>query len=121
MLLSNDLMFAAIEASSRIPRSIQAFRRNERWFEDTLPHLPEHFFKQSFRVKPVTFRYLVRWTCVGPTWSAKLPTCVPPFRWRRELVLRFTSCARAQKTAPSPTCSAWDGPPSTRTTGSSVG
>ncbi|CAN8028555.1 unnamed protein product [Ixodes persulcatus] len=58
-LLSNDLMFAAIEASSRIPRSIQAFRRNERWFEDTLPHLPEHFFKQSFRVKPVTFRYLV--------------------------------------------------------------
>ncbi|KAG0422907.1 hypothetical protein HPB47_001304, partial [Ixodes persulcatus] len=33
--------------------------RNERWFEDTLPRLPEHFFKQSFRVKPVTFRYLV--------------------------------------------------------------
>ncbi|KAM7287999.1 uncharacterized protein ISCGN_031688, partial [Ixodes scapularis] len=58
-LLSNDLMFAAVEASSIIPRSIQAFRRNERWFEDTLPHLPEHFFKQSFRVKPVTFRYLV--------------------------------------------------------------
>ncbi|KAM7303967.1 hypothetical protein ISCGN_013869 [Ixodes scapularis] len=53
-------MFAAVEASTVIPRSIhQAFRRNERMFEDTLPHLREHFFKQSFPVQPVTFTYLV--------------------------------------------------------------
>ncbi|KAG0415861.1 hypothetical protein HPB47_006971 [Ixodes persulcatus] len=58
-LLTNDLMFADVESSSVIPRSIQAFRRNERSFEETLPHLPKHFFKQSFRVKPATFRYLV--------------------------------------------------------------
>ncbi|KAG0411366.1 hypothetical protein HPB47_011510 [Ixodes persulcatus] len=58
-LLTNDLMFAAFEDSVVIPRSIQAFRRNERWFEDTPPHFPEHFFKQSFPVKAVTFRYLV--------------------------------------------------------------
>ncbi|KAG0418281.1 hypothetical protein HPB47_004985 [Ixodes persulcatus] len=32
---------------------------HERWFEDTLPNMPEHFFKQAFRVRPATFRYLV--------------------------------------------------------------
>ncbi|XP_042148098.1 uncharacterized protein LOC121836876, partial [Ixodes scapularis] len=35
------------------------FQRNERWFEDTLPHLGEFHFKQAFRVSPATFRFLV--------------------------------------------------------------
>ncbi|KAH8038449.1 hypothetical protein HPB51_001564 [Rhipicephalus microplus] len=40
-------------------RSIWAFRRNERWFEGTVPHLGEQNFKQSFRVYPSTFRFIV--------------------------------------------------------------
>ncbi|XP_077531229.1 uncharacterized protein LOC144143334 [Haemaphysalis longicornis] len=35
------------------------FQRNERWFEETLPHLGDQHFKEAFRVIPVTFRYLV--------------------------------------------------------------
>ncbi|XP_064471832.1 uncharacterized protein LOC135386041 [Ornithodoros turicata] len=42
-----------------VQRERWAFQRNERWFEDTLPHLGEFHFKQALRVCPVTFRYLV--------------------------------------------------------------
>ncbi|CAN7936967.1 unnamed protein product [Ixodes hexagonus] len=61
LLLANNSMLVAatVAACATVPRSVQAFVRNERWFEDTLPHLPAHVFKQSFRVMPATFRYLV--------------------------------------------------------------
>lgn len=36
-----------------------AFQRNEKWFEDTLPHLGKAHFRQLFRTTPATFRYLV--------------------------------------------------------------
>lgn len=36
-----------------------AFIRHEKWFEETVPHLGGHNFKQSFRVNPSTFRFLV--------------------------------------------------------------
>ncbi|CAN8026648.1 unnamed protein product [Ixodes persulcatus] len=61
-LLANSILLAAAAAASTtdaVPRSVQAFVRNERWFEDTLPNLPAYVFKQSFRVMPSTFRYLV--------------------------------------------------------------
>ncbi|XP_049271307.1 uncharacterized protein LOC119391642 [Rhipicephalus sanguineus] len=46
-------------AASSIHRERWSFQRNERWFEDTLPHLGEQHFRQAFRVSPTTFRYLV--------------------------------------------------------------
>ncbi|KAH6919931.1 hypothetical protein HPB50_029081 [Hyalomma asiaticum] len=42
-----------------IHRERWPFQRRERWFEETLPNLGEHHFKQAFRVTPSTFRYLV--------------------------------------------------------------
>ncbi|CAN8016086.1 unnamed protein product, partial [Ixodes persulcatus] len=43
-----------------INRERWAFQRNERWFEDTLPHLGEFHFRQAFCVSPATFRFLVK-------------------------------------------------------------
>lgn len=58
LLLVNQMSVAAA-VSKTVHRERWMFERNERWFEDTLPHLGEHFFKQSFRVSPSTFRYIV--------------------------------------------------------------
>ncbi|KAG0430745.1 hypothetical protein HPB47_021501 [Ixodes persulcatus] len=59
-LLANSLVIAAaIAGETTMPRSVQAYFRGERWFEDTLPNLPESHFKQAFRVMPATFRYIV--------------------------------------------------------------
>ncbi|KAH7945967.1 hypothetical protein HPB49_018282 [Dermacentor silvarum] len=59
-LCANSFTIAAIvAASSPINRERWAFHRNERWFEKTLPHLGEANFRQSFRMTPATFRYLV--------------------------------------------------------------
>ncbi|KAL1480501.1 hypothetical protein MTO96_050975 [Rhipicephalus appendiculatus] len=49
----------AIELLRPIQRERWAFQRNERWFEDTLPHLGDAHFRQSLRVTPATFSYLV--------------------------------------------------------------
>ncbi|KAH7955319.1 hypothetical protein HPB52_000279 [Rhipicephalus sanguineus] len=60
-LLRNSFTVAAVLADS-VPsmyRSVWSFPRNERWFEDTLPHLTKFHFKQALRVTPSTFRYLV--------------------------------------------------------------
>ncbi|KAG0431026.1 hypothetical protein HPB47_022166 [Ixodes persulcatus] len=59
-LLTNSLVIAAATAGCTImPQSVQAYLWGERWFEDTLPHLLESHFKQAFRVRPTTFRYIV--------------------------------------------------------------
>ncbi|KAH7937507.1 hypothetical protein HPB49_012751 [Dermacentor silvarum] len=59
-LCANSFTIAAIVvASSPINREGWAFHCNERWFEETLPHLGEANFRQSFRMAPATFRYLV--------------------------------------------------------------
>ncbi|KAH7976950.1 hypothetical protein HPB52_021763 [Rhipicephalus sanguineus] len=49
----------AIELLHPIQRERWAFQRNERWFEGTLPHLGDAHFRQSLRVTPATFNYLV--------------------------------------------------------------
>ncbi|CAN8002244.1 unnamed protein product [Ixodes hexagonus] len=79
LLLANNALIVAVAAAvvgSAVPRSVQAYSRNERWFEGTLPHLPAYVFKQSFRIMPATFRYLVdvcrphmerEVTCMRPT------------------------------------------------------
>ncbi|KAH8022084.1 hypothetical protein HPB51_021807 [Rhipicephalus microplus] len=59
MLFSNSLLCALELSEKACDRSIWAFRRNERWFEGTVPHLGEQNFKQSFRVYPSTFRFIV--------------------------------------------------------------
>ncbi|KAL1422027.1 hypothetical protein MTO96_022489 [Rhipicephalus appendiculatus] len=60
-LLGSSFTVAAVLADSApsLCRSVWSFQRNERWFEDTLPHLTEFHFKQALRVTPSTFRYLV--------------------------------------------------------------
>ncbi|KAH9374789.1 hypothetical protein HPB48_000453 [Haemaphysalis longicornis] len=50
---------AVLVGLSAIQRERWACKRNECWFEDTLPHLGEAHFKQAFRVCVATFRYLV--------------------------------------------------------------
>ncbi|KAH6919926.1 hypothetical protein HPB50_029088 [Hyalomma asiaticum] len=47
---------AVMTAAFSVQRERWSFQRNERWFEDTLPHLGEDHFKQAFRVSPSTFR-----------------------------------------------------------------
>ncbi|KAH7986340.1 hypothetical protein HPB51_026684 [Rhipicephalus microplus] len=60
LLLFRNSLLCAIELSEKAcDRSIWAFRRNERWFKGTVPHLDEYNFKQSFRVYPFTFRFIV--------------------------------------------------------------
>ncbi|CAN7977067.1 unnamed protein product [Ixodes persulcatus] len=60
-LQANAFTIAALmtDALPAINRERWAFQRNERWFEDTLPHLGEFHFRQAFRVSPATFRFLV--------------------------------------------------------------
>ncbi|KAL1430120.1 hypothetical protein MTO96_002380 [Rhipicephalus appendiculatus] len=60
-LLGSSFTIAAVLADSApsLCRSVWSFQRNERSFEDTLPHLTEFHFKQALRVTPSTFRYLV--------------------------------------------------------------
>lgn len=58
LLFANGLCVAAAVAPT-IERQRWKFHRNERWFEDTLPYLGDQFFRQSFRVSPTTFRYIV--------------------------------------------------------------
>lgn len=58
-LLANVFLAAAASKSDAVPRSVQVFKRNKQWFESTLPNLPAYFFKQSFRVMPSAFWYLV--------------------------------------------------------------
>ncbi|CAN7948745.1 unnamed protein product, partial [Ixodes pacificus] len=60
-LQANAFTIAALmtDALPAINRERWAFQRNERWFEDTLPHLGEFHFRQVFRVSPATFRFLV--------------------------------------------------------------
>ncbi|XP_064469700.1 uncharacterized protein LOC135384425 [Ornithodoros turicata] len=60
LLFANGLCVAAAVADSpTIQRQRWKFDRNERWFEDTLPYLGEQFFRQSLRVSPTTFWYIV--------------------------------------------------------------
>lgn len=60
LLFVNALTVAACTAyPPTVHRQRWKYDRNERWFEDTLPHLGEEFFKQSFRVSSSTFRYIV--------------------------------------------------------------
>ncbi|XP_070386644.1 uncharacterized protein [Dermacentor albipictus] len=59
-LLLNGCTFYALALPTRVcNRSTWAFIRHEKWFEETVPHLGGHNFKQSFRVNPSTFRFLV--------------------------------------------------------------
>ncbi|KAG0423925.1 hypothetical protein HPB47_000285 [Ixodes persulcatus] len=60
-LQANAFTIAALMTDNLavISRERWTFQRNERWFEDTLPHLGEFHFKQAFRVSPATFRFLV--------------------------------------------------------------
>nr|XP_050023278.1 uncharacterized protein LOC126517568 isoform X1 [Dermacentor andersoni] len=60
-LLVNSFTIAAVVAESlpRVRRPAWTFQRNERWFENTLPHLSDFHFKQALRVSPSTFRFLV--------------------------------------------------------------
>ncbi|KAH8023970.1 hypothetical protein HPB51_020643 [Rhipicephalus microplus] len=59
LLFSNSLLCALELSEKACDQSIWAFRRNERWFERTVPYLGEQNFKQSFRVYPSTFRFIV--------------------------------------------------------------
>ncbi|XP_070385468.1 uncharacterized protein [Dermacentor albipictus] len=59
-LVANSFAIAAMMATdATVHRERWAFERNERWFEETLPHLGENHFRQAFRVSQTTFRYLV--------------------------------------------------------------
>lgn len=59
LLFSNSLL-CTLELSERVcNRSTWAFRQNERWFEETIPYLGEHNFKQSFQMYSLTFRFIV--------------------------------------------------------------
>ncbi|KAH6926477.1 hypothetical protein HPB50_018737 [Hyalomma asiaticum] len=53
-LLGNSFIAAAVLAESvpSMRRPVWSFPRNERWFEDTLPHLTEFHFKQALHVSP---------------------------------------------------------------------
>lgn len=42
-----------------VQRERWTFQRNEKWFEETSPKLGELHFRQSLRVTPATFRYIV--------------------------------------------------------------
>ncbi|XP_064468466.1 uncharacterized protein LOC135379146 [Ornithodoros turicata] len=55
-----DLAAVIADCVRRVHRRRWAFERNERWFEDTLPHLGDLHFKQALRVSPSTFRYLLQ-------------------------------------------------------------
>lgn len=59
LLFSSGLRAATADRTGTVQRERWCYERNERWFEDTLPHLGERFFRQSFRVSPSTFRYIV--------------------------------------------------------------
>ncbi|KAG0437185.1 hypothetical protein HPB47_017563 [Ixodes persulcatus] len=59
MLANNFVLATTAVDCLTVHRQVQSFIRHERWFEDTLPNMPEYFFKQAFRVRPATFRYLV--------------------------------------------------------------
>lgn len=61
LLLANSFVMTAVAVHSlgTVERSRWRFTRNERWFEETLPHLGEAHFKRCFRVAPATFRYIV--------------------------------------------------------------
>ncbi|KAH8033937.1 hypothetical protein HPB51_017886 [Rhipicephalus microplus] len=60
LLFSNSMLCALdLPSVKACDRSIWAFRRNERWLEGTVPHFGEQNFKQSFRVYPSTFRFIV--------------------------------------------------------------
>ncbi|XP_042149020.1 protein ALP1-like [Ixodes scapularis] len=59
MLANNFVLATTAVDCLTVHRQVQSFARHERWFEDTLPNMPEYFFKQAFRVRPATFRYLV--------------------------------------------------------------
>ncbi|KAL3246404.1 hypothetical protein MRX96_017866 [Rhipicephalus microplus] len=58
--LVNSVTIAAVltDSTPSVYRSVWSFQWNERWFEDTLPHLTEFHFNQAFYVTPNTFRYL---------------------------------------------------------------
>ncbi|XP_072141637.1 uncharacterized protein [Dermacentor andersoni] len=65
-LIINSFMLTASALSLRAAnRERWTYVGNERWFEDTVPCLGDGHFKQSFRVSPVTFRYLV--DCLLPS------------------------------------------------------
>ncbi|KAH6937786.1 hypothetical protein HPB50_004057 [Hyalomma asiaticum] len=59
IIANNFLLTASVLSSSRAPKEAWAFARHGRWFEDTLPNLGDQNFRQSFRVSPTTFKYLV--------------------------------------------------------------
>lgn len=59
-LLGNNYLLTSSLTSMRAKnRQVWSYIRNERWFENTLPGLGDHNFKQSFRVSPSTFRFIV--------------------------------------------------------------
>ncbi|XP_077534363.1 uncharacterized protein LOC144146276 [Haemaphysalis longicornis] len=57
-ICADNFVIAAVAAES-LPRSRMTFQQNERWFEETVPHLGDQHFKEAFRVTPVRFRYLL--------------------------------------------------------------
>lgn len=59
LLFTSSLCAATAVCTGPVQRERWCYERYERWFEDTLPHLGERFFRQSFRVSSQTFRYIV--------------------------------------------------------------
>ncbi|KAH7978217.1 hypothetical protein HPB49_004836 [Dermacentor silvarum] len=59
LILNSSILYASALSARICNRATWAFNRRERWFEKTVPHLGEHNFKQSFRVNPSTFRFIV--------------------------------------------------------------
>ncbi|XP_064469812.1 putative nuclease HARBI1 [Ornithodoros turicata] len=60
MLVNSMLLTAALtDQFPTIDRQLWMHPRDDKWFEKTLPLLGEENFKQSLRVSPSTFKYLV--------------------------------------------------------------
>ncbi|XP_064465946.1 uncharacterized protein LOC135377463 [Ornithodoros turicata] len=60
MLANNFVLTAAlVDLFPAVDRRLWSHDRSDTWFEKTLPRLGVRHFKQSFRVSPSTFRYLV--------------------------------------------------------------
>ncbi|KAH6920929.1 hypothetical protein HPB50_028081 [Hyalomma asiaticum] len=59
MCATSFAMAAIVSELSPIQRERWAFQRNERWFEETLPHLGDAHFRQALCVTPATFSYIV--------------------------------------------------------------
>ncbi|XP_050033077.3 uncharacterized protein [Dermacentor andersoni] len=59
IIANNSMLTGLASSSNRAPREVWAYARHRRWFENTLPNLGDQNFRQSFRVSPTTFKYLI--------------------------------------------------------------